>query len=166
MKKVYTVILSLLVGAAVMAADGRPRSGMINISVQNNSAVRVVIDGRSYNTNSVILSDITPGYHNVQVIGTNTSRNIFDRFGRNREQVLWTNSLYVKAGTETDVTINRNGRANVREINMPYSSGYGNGSWGNDRDNHHNDRDYDYGNGGYNNNSSYGHDNSSYGHRK
>jgi len=165
MKKVYTFILSLLVGAAVMAADGRPRSGMINISVQNNSAVRVVIDGRSYNDNSVTLSNITPGYHNVQVIGTNTSRNIFDRFGRNREQVLWSNSLYVKAGTETDVTINRNGRANVREIDMPYHSGYNSGSWGNNdhRDNH--DRDNGYNNGRYDNNSGRN-NNNGYDHRR
>ena len=163
MKKVYTFILSVLVGAAVMAADGRPRSGMINISINDNSAVRVVVDGRSYNNDhNVSISNLSTGYHTVQVFRESTGRSIFDRFGRNREQLLWSSSLNVKAGTETDVTINQNGRAKVREVNMPYSTGYNNGSWGNsnDRDDHSRADDHSRNDGGYNNG---GYDNGSYG---
>lgn len=166
MKKVYTFILSLLVGAAVMAADGRPRSGMINISINQNTPVRVVVDGRSYNDNTVTLSNLNPGNHTVQVFSTSASRGAFGSiFGRSREQLLWSSSVYVKPGTETDVTINRNGRAKVKEVNMPYSAGYGNGSWGNNNDRYDHGRDnggYNnggYNNGGYNSNSGYGHRN-------
>jgi hypothetical protein len=173
MKKVYTFILSLLVGAAAMAADGRPRSGMINISIRDNSPVRVVVDGRSYNNDhDVSISNLSTGYHTVQVFRESTSRSIFDRFGRTREQLLWSSSLNVKAGTETDVTINQNGRAKVKEVNMPYNSGYGNGSWGNSDDRYDNGRNNGgYNNGGYSNNGGYnnnsGHNsNGAYGHKK
>jgi len=167
MKKIYTLVLAVLVGAAAMAADNRPRTGMVTVSVKQNSAVRITVDGRNYSErdNDVSISNLAPGYHTIQVFAMSNSRTIF---GRNREQLLWSNSLYVQAGTETDVTINRNGRAKVKEVNMPYSAGYGNGSWDNNdnrndhgRDNNdHNDHGRDngsYNNGGYNSNSGYGH---------
>jgi hypothetical protein len=44
MKKIYPLVLALFVGVAAMAADNRPRSGMVTVSVRENSAVRVTVD--------------------------------------------------------------------------------------------------------------------------
>jgi len=141
-----------------MAADNRPRSGMLTVSVKQNTAVRITVDGRTYSDrdNDVSISNLAPGYHSIQVFATNSSRNPI--FRSNREQLLYSSSLYVKAGTETDVTINKNGRAKVKEVNMPYNAGYGNGSWGNNNDRYDHGRDNGgYNNGGYNSNGGYGH---------
>ena len=157
MKKIYTLVLAVFVGVAAMAADNRPRSGMVTVLVRENSAVRITVDGRNYSdrNNDVSISNLTPGYHSIQVFAMNYSRSPFGIFGRNREQLLWSSSLYVSAGKETDITINRNGKAKVKEFDMPFNAG-----WGNDRrdDDHHDrdrdgdhDRDRDH-NGGYDNN--------------
>src|SRR3954463_16114448 len=113
MNKIYPLILGLLFSAAAMAADTRPRAGMITVSLKENTPVRVTVDGRNYSDqdNDVSISNVAPGYHNIQVFRENTGRNPFDIFGRNREQLLWSNSLYVTAGQETDITINKNGKA-------------------------------------------------------
>jgi Domain of unknown function (DUF4476) len=171
MNKIYPLILSLLVGAAAMAADTRPRSGMITISLKENTPMRVSVDGRNYSDqdNDVSISNVAPGYHNIQVFRVSTGRSPFDIFGRNREQLLWSNSLYVSAGKETDITINKNGKAKVKEVDMPFNAGYGNDRRDND-DRYDRDHNGGYNNGRYPNNGGYGNgsnggygNNSSYG---
>ena len=121
MNKIYPLVLALLVGAAAMAAD-RPRTGMITINVKDNYDVSVSVDGRYYSErdNDITVTNITPGYHNVQVFRVNNSRSPFDIFGRNnREQILWSNSVYVKPGTEVEVTINKNGKGRPQKSLRP-----------------------------------------------
>jgi hypothetical protein len=166
MNKIYPLVLSLLLGSAAIAADTRPRAGMITVSIKENTPVRVTVDGRNYSDqdNDVSISNVAPGYHNIQVFRENTGRNPFDIFGRNREQLLWSNSLYVSAGKETDITINRNGKAKVKEIDMPFNGGYGNGRRDDDdRYDHDRDRNGGYNNGGYNNG---GYKNGGYGNER
>ena len=168
MNKIYPLILSLLVGSAAIAADTRPRAGMITVSIKENTPMRVTVDGRNYSDqdNDVSISNVAPGYHNIQVFREYTGRSPFDIFGRNREQLLWSNSLYVSAGKETDITINKNGKAKVKEIDMPFNGGYGNGRRDNDDDRYDHDRDRndDHNNGGYSNGgySNGGHNNGGY----
>ena len=179
MNKVYPLLLSLLIGVAAMAAD-RPRGGILTISTADNSAIRVSIDGRNFNSrdNSFTLSNVEPGYHEVQVFRMNNARNLFDIFGRNREQLIFNNSIYMKPLYQVDVVINRNGRARVNEFdisrNQRNGGWYGNGNNGqrdgddNDRDDHGNrnngyDNHDNRNNGGYDNrNNNGGYDNRDY----
>jgi hypothetical protein len=46
MKKIYTLVLAVLVGAAAMAADNGPHTGIDNRSAKENSVVRSTINGR------------------------------------------------------------------------------------------------------------------------
>ena len=159
MNKVYSLILAVLIGAAAVAAD-RPRGGTLTISVNDNSAIRINVDGRNYSDrdNSFTISNIQAGYHNVQVYRLNSSRNPFDIFGRNREQLIFNNSILVKPLYQVDVVINRNGRADVREYDLSRNQRNGgwNGNGNNDRRGNDGDRDdrYDH-NGRDNRNNGY-----------
>lgn len=165
MTKIYSLILALLIGICAIAAD-RPRSGMLTISMKDNdnSYMRVVIDGRNYSErdNDFTISNIEPGYHSVQVYRVNSSRSPFEIFGgrNNREQLIYSNSLYVKPRTEVEITINRNGKTKVKERDIRNNrnndrwddddrwdrDGRNNGGWGNNGG---------YNNGGYGNGGSY-----------
>jgi hypothetical protein len=166
MTKIYSFILALLIGVCALAAD-RPRSGMLTISMKdnNNSDMRVIVDGRNYTDrdNFFTISNIEPGYHSVQVYRMNSSRSPFDIFnGRNREQLIYSSSLYVKPSTEVEVTINKNGKSKVKERDIRSNGRNDNDDrWGKDDDKwDRNDRN----NGGYgNNNGGYGNNNGGYG---
>ena len=167
MNKIYPLLLALLFGVAAMAAD-RPRGGMITISTTDNSAIRVNIDGRNFNgrDNSFTISNIEPGYHNVQVYRMNGSRSPFDIFGRNREQLVFNNSIYVKPRYQVDVIISRNGRARVNEFDMSgnhrngrWNGNGNNGRWGNNDGDEDDNRDRGNRNNGYDNRDNRGYDN-------
>jgi hypothetical protein len=161
MTKIYSLILTLLLGVCAIAAD-RPRGGMLTISMKDNSNsyMRVVIDGRNYSErdNDFTISNIQSGYHNVQVYRVNGSRSPFDVFGgRNREQLVYSSSLHIKPQTEVEVTINKNGKTKVKERII--RSNDKDGRWDDDD---RWDRD-GRNNGGYGNNGGYV--NSGYGNR-
>lgn len=174
MNKLYSLMLILFVSAAAFAAD-RPRSGRLTITTYDNSDIRVEIDGRRYNSNdnSVRINNINAGYHNVQV----WRRQSGGIFGGSREKVVYNSSLYVKPEYQTDIIIDRYGRAQVQEYDLTrnrrnnrrnddWDRRNDNGRWedydGNrnnrrnrdddeDDDYDRNDRRYDRSNGGYNN---------------
>src|SRR5437660_10745966 len=76
MKRIYTLVLAVFAGVAVMAADNRPRSGMVTVSVKENAAVRISVDGRDYSDrdNTVSISNLAPGYHSIQVFALSNKR--------------------------------------------------------------------------------------------
>lgn len=116
MNKVYFFVFALLLGTTVFAE--RPRSGRLTIATYDNASIRVEIDGRRYSErdNTIRINNINPGHHSIQVYRTAGRGN--DIFGRNRERLIYSNSLYVKPEHQVDIYIDRSGRADVRERSL------------------------------------------------
>lgn len=132
MSKMYSLILVMFISIATFAAE-RPRSGKLTITTYDNSDIRVEIDGRRYNTgdNTVRINNINPGYHTIQVY-RRQSHNIFGR--SSGERLVYSNNVYVRPEHRVDIVIDRNGRAQVQEIDMDRK---------NRRNDRRNDRDND-----------------------
>jgi hypothetical protein len=148
MKTISTLLLATLFTTAAFARD----EGRLTITVSANSDVQVMIDSRSYRVDdqSIVLNNIQPGQHTVQVFRTrNNGRSVVNSRNRNnRNDVLYSSTIYVKPNYDVDIMINRFGKALVDERDLRYSNaGY------DDR----NDRNGNYGNGNdrYNNTDRY-----------
>ena len=177
MKKIFTLLTTLFLTLALLAAD-RPKS-MLTIRSADQSDIRVIIDGRRFepSDNYMRIRDMQPGYHSIKVY---RERNfgIFTIFGQ-RYDVVFNNSLFIKPQSNVMISIDRFGRAQVLENRMgghrfdwndgsniehdhDFDSGGGRnyGDYG-DRDRTWNNRDSRWGdrdsrNGGYGDNGGYG----------
>lgn len=116
MNKVYFFVFALLLSTTVFAE--RPRSGRLTIATYDNAAIRVEIDGRRYSErdNTIRINNINPGHHSIQVYRSAGRSN--DVFGRSRDRLIYSTSLYVKPEHQVDIYIDRSGRADVRERDL------------------------------------------------
>ncbi|HVG41655.1 MAG TPA: hypothetical protein VM888_08590, partial [Chitinophagaceae bacterium] len=66
MKKIFTLVLTTLMAVYLFAADV---TSSITVSFFSNKDYNVQIDGRSYyaDNNSIMLRDIRPGRHTIEV---------------------------------------------------------------------------------------------------
>lgn len=154
MKTIFTLLLATIFTTSAFAYD----EGRITITVSTPTDVQVMIDNRSYrlNDNSLVLNNVRAGQHTIQVYRTrNNNRNAGNNRNRNnRNDVLYSSTIYVKANYDVDIMINRFGKALVDERDLRYSNdGYGNygtnnGGYGNGNGN----GDYGTNNGNYGNN--------------
>ncbi len=176
MKKIFTLFATLILTLSLFAA-ARPKS-MLTIKSSDQSAIRVVIDGRRFEpyANYLRISDMQPGYHSIKVY---RERNfgIFTIFGQ-RYDVVFSNSMFIKPQSNVIISIDRFGRAQVLENRMggrnigwddrdwrhdhdfDFDRGHNFGDYG-DRDRNSNDRDTRWGDrdnrtGGYGNNGGHG----------
>ena len=166
MIRIFTLLVLSLFAFSAIAAE-RPKGASLIISSYDNSALRVTIDGRTFNArdNYFAISNISQGYHTIQVYRANSGRGIIDIFGRNREQLVFNERVHVKKNTEVEITINRNGRARIQERKVFARDSRDYRDWDdkdwkdrNDRDDRYDrDRDRrDNRNDGYGNNGGYG----------
>jgi len=166
MIRLSTLLFLALMGLTAFAAE-RPKGGSLIISANDNSTLRVTIDGRNFNArdNYFAISNIEQGSHRIMIYRSTGARSPFDIFSRSREELVFNNTVYVKKNTEVEITINRNGRARIdeRKIRGRDSRDYRDWDDKNWDRNDRNDRDRDWDrNGGYENNGGYG-NNSGYG---
>ncbi|MGB8191499.1 MAG: DUF4476 domain-containing protein [Chitinophagaceae bacterium] len=117
MNKIYSLLLASFFSIAAFAAE-RPKSARLTIATYDNVSIRVEIDGRSFNDNdnAIRINNINAGYHNIQVY--RRSGNSREVFGRNREKLLYSTSMYVKPEHQVDILIDRSGRARVNEYDL------------------------------------------------
>ncbi len=153
MKTVFTLLLATLFSASAFAYEG----GRLTISVAAKRNVTVYVDGRSYNDEDIVLNNIQPGNHSIQVYritGRNSGNSGWGRGGNNsrnsRGELLYSSNVYIRSSYHVDVVVNRFGKALVDERYINDR----NGSWNEDEwDNggYGNGGGYNNGNGGYNN---------------
>lgn len=149
MKKIYTILAGSFMSLLSFAGNGYD-DGKLSITYAGNDDIRISVDGREYTDrdNTVMIDNLRPGYHTIKVY-KKRSWNGWDIFGgnKNRDKVLYSNSMYIKSRTFVDVMINRFGRAFVDERRMD-----NNGRWDDDRyDDDRYDDDYDHNNDDWNN---------------
>ncbi|MCW3074925.1 MAG: hypothetical protein JWP69_1994 [Flaviaesturariibacter sp.] len=140
MKTLFTFLLATSVASSAFAYD----EGRLTVTFAAKSNVQVIIDNRSYSgdDNTVVLNNIRPGQHTIQVY--RAKRNGNGRNNNNRADLLYSSTIYVKPSYDVDVMINRFGKALVDE------QAIGNrGSW-DDRGSNGSNGNY-RGNGGYGN---------------
>ena len=114
MKTISTLFTSLLMSAAVFAADSR-HSGMFIIKSTIPGNIRVVVDGKTFESgnNTVMIGNVNPGYHSISVFRMN-DHNFFNSFYRKFDRV-YSSSLSVNPATSILIAIDRFGRADVSE---------------------------------------------------
>lgn len=114
MKRFFTLLLSSLFSLSLFAFDGSKLS--ISTAAKNND-LSVEIDGRRLNMqgNTVTLSNIPEGYHNVRIIRDKRNNGNGMGWGNRKQDVIYSSSLYIKRGFHTDITVNRFGKVFVDE---------------------------------------------------
>jgi len=161
MKTIFTLFSSLLLSAAVFAADAKPMS-MLFVKSNDGGAVTVVVDGKRFesNTNSIIIKDVNAGFHSIKVYRLKTN-GVFSIFSK-RLEMVYNSSLSVKPATQINLTIDRFGRITLQESKI-FRGRDGRG-WDNDYDrnngygrddDHEFDFDHDGKFGDYDNNYGY-----------
>jgi hypothetical protein len=111
MKTIFTLLFATSVASSALAYD----EGRLTVTFASKSGVQVVIDNRSYtgDDNTVILNNIRPGQHTIQIY--KATRNRSGRFANSRADLLYSSTIYVKPSYDVDVMINRFGKALVDE---------------------------------------------------
>ncbi len=118
MKKIFGLVFLVFFGFKGFSLGHDAR---IIITYPRNQGVWVQVDGKRYNgyDNSVVISNLRPGRHQIKVYSKGSSRNsgIFGIFG-NRDRLIYSNNLNVKPGYNVHVDIDRYGKARVDEQHM------------------------------------------------
>jgi hypothetical protein len=121
MKTIFTLLASLIMSMAVFAVPAntgaKPKS-MLTVKSNDQSDVRVVLDGKRFESgsNSIMIRDLNSGYHTIKVY-RQKNNGFFNIIGQFYE-VVYSTSLKVKQGTHITITVDRNGRANVQETKI------------------------------------------------
>jgi Domain of unknown function (DUF4476) len=112
MKTIFTLFASLIMGITVFATDAIPAS-TLTVKSFDNGNIRVVLDGRRFEPgfSSLMIRDIEPGYHQVQVYRQRNSS--LNRISGEKYEMVYDNSLVVKPGTAVMISIDRLGGASI-----------------------------------------------------
>jgi hypothetical protein len=109
MKRIFTLLLSSIFSLSLLAYDG----SRLSISTIGNDKVdfKVEVDGRRFNMkdNSVTLSNLSEGNHNVRIF--RVKRNGTGR----KQELIYATSVFLRRGFHLDITVNRFGKALVDE---------------------------------------------------
>src|SRR5687767_7689604 len=116
MKTIFTLLLASLFTTSAFAAD----DGRLTITISTQTDVQVVIDNRTYrlddNDNTLVLNNVRPGQHTIQVYHNRGNRNNGNSRNRNnRKDILYSSTVNVRPNYDVDIMINRFGRALVDE---------------------------------------------------
>ena len=133
MKKIFTLLSTVLLSIAVFAAAPKAKS-VLTIQSMTRGDIKVVIDGRRFepNSNMMRLQGLTAGYHTVAIYREKQG-GYFNLYGRRYERVF-SSSITLRNRTSLMITVDRNGRTSIRENRF---DGWNNGHGRNGRD-----RDY------------------------
>jgi len=167
MKKIFTLLASLVLSIGLFAAAAKPKSTLI-IQSADRTAIKVVIDGRRFepNDNFMRIQGLDAGYHQVKIY-RQRNNGMFTIFG-SRYEVIFNSSVAVQPRSNVMINIDRLGRAVVsndrrggwnnrdwdrnndydRDNDFDFERGSRAGDYGNDRGGRYGDYDNNY---GYNN---------------
>lgn len=115
MKKIFTLLLSSLFSLSLLAFDGTKLS--ITANNKNNMDLKVEVDGRRFmmNDNTVVLSNLAEGYHTVKIFREKRNNGWF---GMQRQEIIYSSSMYMKRGFHTEISVNKNGKVSIEETRM------------------------------------------------
>ncbi|MBL0130567.1 MAG: DUF4476 domain-containing protein [Chitinophagaceae bacterium] len=138
MKRIFTLLIASVFSLSLLAFDG---SRVSVSSVATSTEMKIEIDGRKFsmNNNSVTVSYLAEGYHQVKIFREKNRKG--NGFGSGRKsEVIFSSSIFLKRGFHLDITVNRFGKVMTDERRIDI-----NDDWYNDEDDY-----YDTDNGGWN----------------
>ncbi|MBK9569366.1 MAG: DUF4476 domain-containing protein [Chitinophagaceae bacterium] len=138
MKRFFTLLIASVFSLSLLAFDG---SRLSVSSVATSTEMKIEIDGRKFsmNNNSVTVSYLAEGYHQVKIFREKNRKG--NGFGSGRKsEVIFSSSIFLKRGFHLDITVNRFGKVMTDERRIDI-----NDDWYNDEDDY-----YDTDNGGWN----------------
>jgi len=156
MKTIFTLLLSTIFSIAAMAYDGT----RLTVTSISNNKVFVEVDGRRYdlNDNTLSLSSIRPGTHNVRVL-RELKRRTGVNFGNKREETIYNIKATFRNGYHFDILINRFGKVMIDERRIdPNDDWYNDDDYYDRNEGRNRDRDNTYDNGDDRDDSDYGND--------
>ena len=133
MKNIFTLSALLFTMASFAAAP--PKNSRIVITNSDNSFIQVKINGTLYSldNNTIVLNNIYPGRHKIEVFKTEKRSN---RWFRPRPQLIYSSTMFIESSSLVDININRAGNVRVQKnVDNRYDDHKGRG------------RDNDYDNG-------------------
>lgn len=114
MKKIFTLLLSSLFSLTLLAYDGT----RLSISTVSNKVMdfKIEVDGRKYSMqdNSITLSNLAEGTHNIRIYREKKKNGNGFGFGR-KQEIIYATSVFMKRGFHLDITVNRFGKVLVDE---------------------------------------------------
>jgi hypothetical protein len=133
--------LFLLANVIALAGFANHDDGIVSITNFSRFGVRVMVDGRIYagRNNSIVIPDLCPGYHTVKVFRFDPR--FAGPFGSGGNELIFSNTIYVKPRSEVSIVVHRRGRVSVEESRM---RGRDNRYYDDDRYNKRDDRNRDY----------------------
>jgi len=156
MKTIFTLLLSTIFSIAAMAYDGT----RLTVTSISNNKVFVEVDGRRYdlNDNTLSLSSIRPGTHNIRVL-RELKRKTGVNFGNRREQTIYNIKATFRDGYHFDILVNRFGKVLIDERRIdPNDDWYNDDDYYDRNGDRNSDRDNTYDNGDDRDDSVYGND--------
>jgi len=156
MKTIFTLLLSTIFSIAAMAYDGT----RLTVTSISNNRMFVEVDGRRYDLdgNTLSLSSIRPGTHNVRVL-RELKRKTGVNFGNRREQTIYNIKVTFRDGYHFDILVNRFGKVLIDERRIdPNDDWYNDDDYYDRNDGRNRDRDNTYDNGDDRDDSDYGND--------
>ena len=141
MKKIFTLLLSTIFSLSLLAFDG---SRLSVSAVGTSTEMKIEVDGRMFSMkdNSITLSYLAEGYHQVKIIREKNKKARDNDFSRSRKsEVIYSNSIFLKRGFHLDITVNRFGKVLLDERRIDRDD-----EWYNEEDDY-----YDNDNGGWDN---------------
>jgi len=134
MKTIFTLLISMLSGTALLANNPLNKS-MVLVKSVDNADIRVVMDGKRFEpgSNAVVISNVSPGRHQVAVY--RQSRTGLFNIISGKYEMVYNGNIQIKNRVQLLLTIERGGYVNITESRTA------------DRDNRFNDRssrDFDF----------------------
>jgi hypothetical protein len=156
MKTIFTLLLSTIFSLASMAYDGT----RLTVTSVSHNKMFVEVDGRRYNLdgNTVSISSIRPGMHNVRVLRELKRRGGWNfGNGNRREETIYNIKVTFRDGYHFDILVNRFGKVMIDERRIdPNDDWYNDDDYYDGNDDQNRDRDNTYSNGGNHNDKDYG----------
>src|SRR5678810_518772 len=154
MKTIFTLLLSTIFSLASMAYDGT----RLTVTSVSSNKMFVEVDGRRYdlNGNTLTISSIRPGTHNVRVL-RELKRKTGWNFGNKREETIYNIRATFRDGYHFDILVNRFGKVMIDERRIdPNDDWYNDDDYYDRNDDRNRDRDNTYDNGGDRDDRDYG----------
>ena len=110
MKKIFTLLTASFISLSLLAFDG----SRLSITASTSNEIKIEIDGREFSmkNNTITVGYVNDGYHQVKIYRDKKKAAI--GFGR-KQEILFSNAVYLKKGYHTDITVNRFGKVMMDE---------------------------------------------------
>jgi hypothetical protein len=127
METIFTLLFAVIFTSAFAYDEGK-----ITVSFAAKNNVQVFIDGRAYQPedNIVSVNNVQSGQHSIKIYRAKRA----GRNNGNKNELLYSNTVYVKPAYHVDVMVNRFGKALIDERALRSDNRYDDNDWNQNND--------------------------------